>query len=392
MKVKVPHNAVEIIENFQSSDWASCRPLHMLKVVPELANVTPIRKILKQLLLHEYFSVRLMSAQVLHLSGDPEALLHLVYCCLGTHPLLGLTQRAGEKDLPKIARHAILPYSFQLVDEHIDLLVKDLIDPKGNRQMEILAALPEEKIVNRILPLLDERELSFIAAYILARKGRDDGIDILSKSIPANDWRALELSLVGLSHIPTERAEEVLKHYASEGNPIYHDNAPLKSWAQPLAEERLFLLASNGRNPVLDILRLRYSIHSEELYALLQCNLTKLPPGFSLFGTGSRWYRDARGRGSAPDLIAEFANSDDRQEIAGIQSRNAHDLLTVLPNIIGDDHVSGLFTLGLPFLDKRNQIYLAGISVELDRGDWEKAAIDWILHAESYRTGTCVWS
>lgn len=143
---------------------------------------------------------RVLAARILHSLDDPKGLMHLVYAVLAEHPVQKQSQRHFNVKKYSIA-FLLRAGPENITDECLDLIIKDMLDPLGNLQMDVLASLPGERIVPRMLPLLDSQERTAMqAAYVLALKGRDEGRPILKKLIESS--RFVELAIIALSHIP----------------------------------------------------------------------------------------------------------------------------------------------------------------------------------------------
>lgn len=372
-------------------------PLHTLLIVPSLASDEEVKHILVNLLATGYPAERRDAAEILQKIGDPRGILHLTYNSLSLNPYTGTSQQHGETRA--LAKKRLFPYVTDMTDECIDLVVTDLSTPLANFHIDILAAVSEDKIVPRMLPLLDDHSMvRAYAAYILAMKGRAEGREILENL--AESGKHVELALIALSHIADDKTLAFLRAYAKPDHPIYQQHQNLVLWLRPLAEQRLFLLECQDRSPLVRTMERFFrkgiaQISRDSLYDPNQTPDLTLPKncGIEFFVVGNRWGRDdISGLGSAVDFISEFSSQTEREQCAAIQREALRNLLKLEGVNLGDGRIfriNNRFMLGLPYIPAQaGSFYDPPLTITLEEGDHEHAATDWILHPEKYRVGS----
>lgn len=440
MKTACPENCLELLQQSKlaRADIWGCRfPeefYRTLEIFPDLAREPEIRALLVEALEIEPHVNRMLAARILHRSGDPLGILHLTYNSLSAHPLL-----KAKQDLASLWPEAyLLREAEKLTDECIELLIGDLEQPHAFWHMDILAAVPVEKIAPRMLPLLGEAEtLSAVAAYVLALKGNAGGRAILEALVEKQ--KLLNLALIALSHIPDYRALSYLKNYADPKHPIYNKQYEnlltthaQRSGLMQQAQSRLFLLENKKTLAVRHTMEEFYLTSIQEMIAHsdLRSFLGRSIKGAKRGGkTASfedvaeaawRWIKPPRdvnyrlfvinsGMGltsgplmtamNAPDFLCEFATPEDRAYCAEIQRASIRALIKVIGwRTLGNGSDMGIRTtffsdLSLPptgsELAYRNApLYLPGVEIHYGPQDYEHAAVDWILNPARYRTSS----
>lgn len=358
-------------------DRFSTRPLHVLKVMPHLANSPEVRSTLIPLLKHPYLVVRLMAAEALARVDDPEGLLHLVYNVLSFHPQLGVEQTAGYHNLPKIARHALFPFMSCIPEEGLELLLAELSVPGGNPVHDLLAALPTEIIVPRLRHLpRGAKNANAAISYILARHGFQDGKSVLLRMLHSHlDSKVeLELGIVGLSHIPDTQILSDLEALTDPEYEICAGSQYVKWWLPRLATERLMFASA------------LYQRDRQAMERAFRKFFTRAFAGTQLLYFGGRWTRSTDGDGSVCDLLFEFADEPIRQNLAATQSKA---LASLDIDQLSSKEFASTFALGIPSVDKAGELYRPAIDISLERSDFEHAAVRWIKQPEAHLVGSC---
>src|SRR5581483_3634012 len=390
-----------------------------LQACPHLARHPHVHRLVVEVLSdRDALGYRRTAADVLHRIGDPLGIIHLTYNALTTHPTLSVRQ----DDISGWSQVPLLRQVAALTPECIELLIRDLPKPAGCLHVDVLAALPAEVIVPRMLPLLAAPGTQMAAAYVLALHRRHEGRAILERLVESETH--LELALTGLSHIPDGNAREYLRRYADPDHPFYKRNvngASVKVRRQ--AELRLFLVQNAGADVrVRDAIR-RFYLHSlEELTAYAREAVLRDLAELRYHGSPLReeWERvtshwlnppadfhanyvvlDAHltfgrlGTGlSGADFLWEFSDSADRVYYAEAQRASIRALLAVTkptgngrgwgiePSFLSDLPPSGE-EYGL------SNYYLPGVKILYEPEDYERAAVQWILEPEKHRFGSC---
>jgi len=367
-----PNIASEVASYLKEIEKYSTGPLHVLAVLPKLAAHKDIQTELTQLLSHPIFTIRLMAAEALARVGCSNGMRHIVYNALSTHPILNVSQTAGDKDLPRMARHALFPFVRVIPVDALDLLIEELKAQNGNPVHDLLASLPKVTIIPRVLGLRENSgETCLYSAYILARHGLAEGRSKLSQALKSTVLSELEIAIVGLSHIPTMEIVSCLEELADEGNSIYVQNAHLQ-WDIPgLAKHRVQIAKAI----------LEHSV--EDMQKILERLFMRAFQGTSLFSYGGRWVQDSFGMGSAPDLLFEFAGAQLRERLVTIQKKC---LAFLDQDVLASKEFECSFALGLPHL---NDIYNPPLRISIERDDFERAAIEWIAQPEAFLVGSC---
>jgi hypothetical protein len=201
-----------------------------------------------------------------------------------------------------------MPFAPALDDELVALLVEDLKDPRGNRQFDVLAAVPAELSCAKLEPLLASRDerLQATAAFVLGRHGRQDVRQILEREI--GEKRHVELALLAPTHIPDARAMELLEYFENQ------DNAPYRECKTDVRRARLSMLARRRRFLLS---------HAAAPMETLSRFFRKDYPEYSrdsrpvrLYHLGRRWgtaeHDKDENTESTADFIAEFLSADGR--------------------------------------------------------------------------------
>jgi len=440
MKITRPDNCLELLKQCETGKpalWGGMFPdefYNTLRLFPEFARDAKIRAMLASALETAALRYRIRASMILLRVGDPLGILHLTYNSLSTHPLLKVSQ-----DLAGLWPDAhLLREADHLTDECIELLINDLEQPHAFWHMDILAALPAEKIIPRMRVLLaQEGTAAIVAAYVMAMKHNDEGRSILEGLVESQ--KLLNLALAALSHIPNYRVLSYLRSYAAPQNPIYnrqYDNLMVtnaqRSGLMQDAHCRLFLLEHRSRQPVQRTMEAFYLDSIQEMIA--QSDVRSMR-GHAPRSTGSggkvltleewaeatwRWIKPTRDIGyrlfvinsgvgitsgtlmtgvNAPDFLCEFSTPEVRTHCAEIQRASIRALLKVIGwRTLEDGSDMGISTtflspLALPptgrELAHRNMpLYLPGIEIKYGPKDYEHAATDWILNPGRYRTNT----
>jgi len=427
LRVVWPANIIQLLNRDAAEHQAdiprhglSAQFFNTLLATPELARNTEIYLFLIEVLNKAPIGFRYYAAGVLCQIGDPLGILHLTYNSLSTHPTLKVRQ----DQISGWSQAALLRRAADLTDECIELLIAELKAPKGYFQVDVLSAVPSEKIVPRLLPLLDESEKpAMAAAYVLAIKGLDEGRKILENLLESE--RYVELAVIGISHIPDDKALHYLRVYSDPNHDIYkrHDEA-LRIKLLRHITERLFLLECRESNRVARAME-RFHFHAlhdlmangrestvsglnnprnketspslyrewEQIAARWMHPQKECNPGF--FVADARTYGKL-GRGvCAPDLLSEFSTKEDRAFCAERQRASIRTLLDAVDSSqwgngepIGAEprFLSSLMPTGKEY--RLENYYVPGFAIEYDAEDYEKAAVEWILDPGKYRFGS----
>lgn len=305
------------------------------------------------------------AAYILHKIGHPLGIDHLVYGGLTVHPEFGYihtqwdVQINSRIDLIRVAAH--------LQDIHIGLLMEDTRQPDGNLHIDILAALPKERIVDRIRPWLAGTERERIhAAYVLAIKGDREGGSVLKKLL--QDGRHIEFAFVGLSHIPDDESISLFRDYLNPQFPIYL-NPVVPDFAgllfprvKRILDFRLPLSENPSEEMLLDYFR-RYYISSGNVYPLVPAGLL-------------RSNAEVLHLPSSATLIAELASLKVRQKLVELQR-------IIIDKILETDQKPDWRFLNMPPDD--SNLTKLGMKIIVGQDDYVNAVIDRIMHAEKYR-------
>ncbi len=438
MKITCPENCLELLQrcagekSLMSGGTFPDEFYNTLEILPEYARDARVHAMLLDALATAPLDYRMRAAQILLKIGDPLGILHLTYNSLSSHPLLKVRQDP-ESAWPKAC---LLRAADQLTDECIELLLGDLEPPHAFWHMDILAALPAKRIVPRMREMLGQPgTAATVAAYVLALKGNDEGRALLERL--AESQKFLDLSLIALSHIPDYRALSYLKLYADPDNPVYnrqYENLEMasaqRSGLMLHAQCRLFLLECHDPFPVQRTMEMYYL---DSIQAMVAHSDLRAFSGRGLKGAGSggkvrsleewaeakwRWIKPPRdinyrlfvinsGVGitsgrlatgvNAPDFLCEFATPADRAHCAEIQRVSIRALLQVIGwRTLGDGSDMGIRTTflgeqvlpptGIELGYRNTRLYFPGFEIHYTPKDYERAAVDWIMHPGRYRT------
>lgn len=366
-------------------------PLWYLAMVnPELVYDDEIRE-----LVFEYASCRALgyrdyAALALHAIGDPRGILHLTYNCLGIHPITGQHQpsSSGWGD-GYLIRHAQ-----SMTDECIELLIQDILNPPGYLHADALSMLPPERIVNRVLPLLDQPiRIAAQAAYVLAMKGRSEGRAILEQIAEAMNLRFIELAIIGLSHIPNQRTVELIRGFTDSNHPIYgkKDDEFGVDWLSKKelltkSMQRLLILEPGTGAPLIEVMKHFYLLPSAREWKVgMGVTIPESLVAPTLFETGNycvTW---------APDFISEFATEPERNELAEMQTKGMLEFLEAVPM---DNGISSGWPMFMCWqkrpMDTRNSFGEDVLRIQVVNGkeDYLFAATDWLLNPQGYQLGS----
>lgn len=403
-----------------------------LALFPAFADEPKIRTLLRKGLEDPHLANRMQAARMLVWAGDPEGILHLTYNSLSFHPLLRV-----KNDLLSLWPEAyLLREADKLNEVCIDLLIGDLKPPHAFWHMDILAALPAEKIVPRMLTLLKgEPFQAMLAAYVLAMKANPEGKGLLLGLVEKQKF--LNLALVALSHLPDFVVTSHLRSYASPEHSIYNrDYENIKptdaqrSGLQLQASCRNALLENKNPHPLRDTIDAFYLTSIQHMVADsdLRTSLGRSAGGAGrtvqmgtfedLAEAAWRWIKPPRSVGyrlytinsgigatmgqlatgvSAPDFLCEFSTPQDRDYCAEIQRTSIRALIQVIGwRTLGNGSDMGIRTTfmsgqdlppsGVELAWRNKQAYLPGVAIEYEPRDYERAAVEWILHPQRYRT------
>ncbi len=398
--------------------------INALLAVPEFARHPEIYPLLEEILFDKrWIEDRNFVSMILHDVGDPRGILHLTYNYLTTHPILKIRQ----DDLHGWHSGWIFDRAGSLTEECLELLIEDLKRSSlGYFHADLLSMVTAEKIVPRMLPLLEaEGKAAMAAAYVLAMKGRDEGRSILEKL--AESQKYVELALIALSHIPDDKTLYYLRTYADPQHAIYerYKNSFISQLLRH-AEIRLFLLECRDPHPVAHTMEQFYLHPIQELIAYdwdRQSTLRSLngpkskrnasswpdwedkaarwinpPPDFNanFFVVNSHLTSGDLGTGvSAPDFLYEFSTPEDRAYCAEIQRHSIRALLNTIDwSHLGNGRDMGVrptFLWGLPPTGEEyglRNYYLPSFKISYGPEDYEHAAVGWILEPQKFRFGS----
>jgi hypothetical protein len=371
------------------------RALNTLEAKPELALQGRIHTLLVDMLgFSDGIGYRNLAARILYDLGDPLGILHLTYNCLSEHPVIGQLQIGGSgcSDAYLIRRASTI------TDECIDLLVEDVCRAPGYLHADALAIAPADKVIPRMLPLLEMPiHISAQAAYVLAMHKNDKGRAQLEQIAEDVNLRLIELAIIGLSHIPNKYAIDLIKGYADGNHPVYLKD-DLEFTLEQLTKKEL-LTKSRQRSRILergesvsfvDVMKEFYATSPQQKFELQG---VKLPDSFSPILLLDKLVYFTH----APDFVAEFATSSDRNALAEIQKVGMRQLLEVAPSdmlaietscnwprfMLWYNRPRDTRTFGMP-----NFFFLEGVQILNDAEDYLFAATDWLLNPEDYRQGS----
>lgn len=394
-----PANLLTYSERFGTARGLSA--LNTLQAKPELAAEGRIHSLLVDMLMDNRLGYSNAAACILVNLGDPLGILHLTYNCLNKHPLTGQLQIGGSG----CSDAYVIRHASSITDECIDLLIADICRSPGYLHADALAVAPADKVIPRMLPLLEMPiHISAQAAYVLAMHKNDKGRVLLEQIAEDENLRLIEMAIIGLSHIPNVHAIDLIKGYADDHHPAYlksdlefaqeqqtkitHEQLTKKELLTK-SRQRLRILEREENVSFVDVMKEFYAtsaLHKLELQGV------KLPEDFvpTLF-VGKQYHT------SAPDFIAEFATPSERNTLAAIQRVGMRQLLEVITSdmLIVDVSVhwpSFMRWYKRP-LDSRifnspSVFYLEGVQIHNDAEDYLFAATDWILNPEGYRHGS----
>lgn len=369
------------------------RALNTLEAKPELAAQARIHSLLVEMLgFSDGIGYRNQAARILYSLGDPLGILHLTYNCLSEHPVIGQPQIGGSgcSDAYLIRRAS------SITDECIDLLIADICRSPGYLHADALAVAPADKVIPRMLPLLEMPiHISAQAAYVLAMHKNDKGRKLLEQIAEDANLRLIELAIIGLSHIPDAHAIDLIKGYADDRHPVY-----LKSdleFTQENLNRKELLTKSRQRSRILErgknisFIDVMKEFNATSTQQEIKLQGVKVPANFApiLFMDILVFLTHA------PDFIAEFATPAERNVLAEIQGVGMQQLFEVAGSdllVIEKSNSWSRFMLWYnhPTDSREHNIlfYLEGVQIHNDEEDYLFAATDWILNPEGYRHGS----
>lgn len=360
----------------------------LLELTPDLAKDGQIHELVKGYLTSPARRYRTLAARILDTIGDDLGLLHLTYDCLRVHPVIGQdqTQVSGWGDT----------YLFDRIqnatDECIDLLIEDVREPPSYLHADLLSALPSDRIVPRMLPLLSEPlRISAQAAYVLATHGRDEGRRILEEIAEGVNLRFLELALIGLSHIPDKHAVDLIRGYTDPHHPVYaREREAFFGYMGPTelltkSQQRLFLLEHEGKGVLVETMKRFYLVRER---AEIEIPGITLPDNYTPSLFVASYYTTTH----APDFLVEFSTEADRRLLADIQKEGMSAFMSVVPEeTLARRNWPRFMLWGPRPRDSRvstTSHYLESVTVVNDEEDYLFAATDWLLNPEHYRLGS----
>lgn len=363
---------------------------YLATVNPALMCDDEIRELVIEYLGCRALGYRNYAAIALHAIDDPLGIVGLTHNCLSTHPVTEQYQPSssgwGDAELIRRAQ--------SMTDECVDLLIQDVQHPAGYFHADALSALPAQRIVPKMLPLLGQPlRISAQAAYVLAMKSRDEGRAILERLVESMNLRYVELATIGLSHIPDRRAAELVGAIADPVHPIYGSSDQVFALAGLSKKElltksaqRSLIMAPKAGNSFIDIMKRFYLLPpAREWNVGSGITIPAIMGTPELFETGN--YCVTR----APDFIAEFATESDRAELARIQTNGVCEFLEAVPMDSGVSTGWPQFMLWQKrVMDSRNFTgeNVLGVQVVNDKDDYIFAATDWLLNPQDYRAGS----
>lgn len=363
---------------------------YLATVNPSLVHEEEIRELVIEYLGSHALGYRNFAAMALHAIGDPLGILNLTYNCLGTHPITKQNQprSSGWGDGYLIRR------AHCMTDECIDLLLRDMRNPPNYLHADVLSTLPPERIINRVLPLLDQPlQIAAQAAYVLAMQGRDEGRAVLEQIAEAMNLRYIELAIIGLSHIPNQHAVELIRGFTDPKHPVFgkSDHEFGVDWLSKKelltkSRQRFLMVDSDTGAPFVEVMRRFYLLPpAREWKVGAGVTIPESLVAPQLFEAGTycvTW---------APDFIAEFSTDSDRRELVEIQTSGFSDFLDAVPMENGVSRGWPMFMMWQKRqMDSRNFLgeNVLGIRVVNDRADYIFAATDWLMNPQDYRVGS----
>lgn len=363
---------------------------YLAKVNPALVRDDEIRELVIEYLDCRALGYRNYAAIALHAINDPLGILGLTHNCLSTHPVTEQYQPSssgwGDAELIRRAQ--------SMTDECVDLLIQDVQQPAGYFHADALCALPAERIVAKMLPLLGQPlRIAAQAAYVLAIKSRDEGRTILEGLAESMNLRYIELAIIGLSHIPDRRGVELVGGITDPAHPIYGSSDQVFGLAElnkkqllTKSMQRLLIMDAKAGKSFIDIMKRFYLLPPARKWTVgsgvtIPASLGA-PELFEIGNYCVTW---------APDFITEFAAESDRAELARIQTKGICEFLEAVPM---DNGVSRGWPQFMSWqkrlMDSRNFIgeNVLGVRVVNDKDDYIFAATDWLLNPQGYRIGS----
>lgn len=366
---------------------------YLRSVNPVLVQDNEVRNMVIEALSCCALGYRWYAALALHAIGDPLGIVHLTYNSLSIHPITGQHQpsSSGWGD------GYLIQHALSMTDECIELLIQDILNPPGYLHADVLSMLPPERIVNRVLSLLDQPlRIAAQAAYVLAMKGRSEGRAVLEQIAETMNLRYIELAIIGLSHIPNQRTVELIRGFTDQNHPIYGKsdyefgvNWLSKKELLTKSMQRLLMLEPGTGAPFIEVMKHFYMLPPAREWKVgmgitIPVNLVA-PTLFEITLHSVTW---------TPDFIAEFATESERNELAEIQTKGMLEFLEAVP-------MDNLRPLSWPRfmswakrpMDSRNFFgeNILGIQVVNDKEDYLFSATDWLLNPQDYRLGSHRW-
>lgn len=391
MRVVIPEGFVGLAVKELASGLAGSRYAHDLTVLSLIRDLTPhlahdpgVRDLVSKYLTSQALCYRRTAAQVLATSGELGGVLHLVYNALREHPITGLDQSqvSGKTDA------WLFDHVESFTDECIDLLIADSVEYPSYFHADVLSALPADRIVPRMLPLLSLPPwIAGQAAYVLAMKGLDEGRAVLERIAEDCDLKLLELALVGLSHIPDGRALDLIRAYASPEHAVYQTERQPGWLSKELltkSQQRLFWL-EHGEAGFLDLMKRFYLARDR---TQVESPAFKLPENYRPSLYLAQYYTTTY----TPDFLVEFSTEAQRKALAEEQREGMREFLKLVP----EDKLASLNWPRFMLWNRRPRDsrigwglhYLKGVTVINDEEDYLFAATDWLLNPQRYRLGS----
>jgi len=382
-------------------DTNADKAISTLEALPHLVSNTNIQKGLLNTLHRSGIGYRDIAASLLSDIGDPEGIRHLVYNSMTVHPVLKEKQTL----ISGWSGANLLRRSHLITDEYLELLIEDMVGSEFGWHIDIMASLPDEMVLQRMIDLLAHPadQVSFVAAAVLAMKGNVSGRGILLHL--AENYRFARRAMIALSHVPNEEVMNLLRDYA-EGYPAIYDEyktliIPLRSVARQRIEmlELRALGLESGYRKMID----RWYKHSLQeicgpLITVDEQSDIKLYIWRMFRGTFAWADDDLCVMTPMADMLYEFSTAEDRKGLALEQQTQVEKLLAGLDDpfeILGSGssrYVANPFFRGGPHIseyDKLIPYYLPDVKFTYEYEDYIKYSTDWILHPEKYVMGSC---
>lgn len=363
---------------------------------PYFAQDEEIHSLITNVLASKWLGYRISAALILEKIGDPAGILHITYNCLTTHPILNVDQRNVS------GRHNLVSrYASQLTDECISLLIGDLENEGSLLFGDPLSQLLADRIVPRMLPLLGmggwpEKN----AAYVLAIKGYDIGLNVLDKWIhetenPIQPIRALIFSAPSM-------ARNLAEEYSDPRHPLYiagdfAHTEKMKRQILPLAKLAKDMMSRTGSLGVSRILEKHYShrFHQVELYERSNPAIIwkmSLEQPLEIF---VRFHPTEPALPETSTIMARCSTVEDREYCQAKQEKQINALLDMnhldFFDLYDGKSFASIFCPNLPRTGIRTYYGLGrynalpDVRIVFDKEDYVRAATDWLIFPELWQ-------